>query len=226
LTFMTSLGSFSAPYLLGGTFRVMTTQILVSRLNGDLPMAMVETVVLAAVALVGLFLLQRSEAGREVIGAVRGVAPRRSLGRRGIAVAAAGWILAVFLLLPHGMLLLLSFVPPGTWTTETLPPMLYWGNYISLFSQPERLRPIANSLWMAAAATAGALLLGLAAARLALRRGARLGGLLESLIAVPWALPGTVFAVALAATFSVDAPWAGRFVLVGTAWILPLAYLV
>jgi iron(III) transport system permease protein len=41
---------------------------------------------------------------------------------------------------------------------------------------------------------------------------------------MPWALPGTVFAVALAATFSRHAPWAGRFVLVGTAAILPLAY--
>ena len=45
-------------------------------------------------------------------------------------------------------------------------------------------------------------------------------------MAAPWALPGTVFAVALAAAFSVHAPWAGRFVLVGTAAILPLGYLV
>jgi iron(III) transport system permease protein len=226
LTFMTSLGSFSAPYLLGGTFRVMTTQILVSRLNGDLPMAMVETVVLAAAALAGLFLLQKSESGREVIGAVRGVAPRRGFGRGGAAVAAAGWALAAFLLLPHAMLLLLSFVPAGSWTTQALPPILSLSNYASLFSEPERLRPIVNSLWMATVATAAALVLGLAAARLALAKGARLGGALETLIAVPWALPGTVFAVALAATFSVNAPWAGRFVLVGTAWILPLAYLV
>jgi iron(III) transport system permease protein len=213
LTFMTSLGSFSAPYLLGGTFRVMTTQILVSRLNGDLPMAMVETVVLAAAALAGLFLLQKSESGRDVIGAVRGIAPRRGLGKGGAAVAAAGWALAAFLLLPHAMLLLLSFVKSGSWTTQALPPYLSLGNYASLFSEPERLRPIVNSLWMAALATALALVLGLAAARLALAKGARLKGALETLIAVPWALPGTVFAVALAATFSVEKPWAGRFVL-------------
>jgi iron(III) transport system permease protein len=54
----------------------------------------------------------------------------------------------------------------------------------------------------------------------------RWGGALEGLLAVPWALPGTVFAVALSATFSVHAPWIGRFVLVGTAAILPLAFLV
>jgi iron(III) transport system permease protein len=39
-------------------------------------------------------------------------------------------------------------------------------------------------------------------------------------------VPGTVFAVALATTFSAHQPWIGRFVLIGTPWILPLAYLV
>jgi iron(III) transport system permease protein len=48
----------------------------------------------------------------------------------------------------------------------------------------------------------------------------------EALLALPWAVPGTVFAIALATAFSVRAPWAGRFILVGTVWILPLAYLV
>ena len=39
LTFMTALGSFSAPYIFGGGFRVMTTQIVATKLNGDLPLA-------------------------------------------------------------------------------------------------------------------------------------------------------------------------------------------
>ncbi len=226
LTFMTSLSSFSAPYLFGGTFRVMTTQIVFSRLNGDNEMAMVETTTLAALALAGLFLLQRSERKREVAGAIRGTPPARRRLARGGAVAAAGWLLAVFLLLPHLTLLLVSFVPPGTWTVEPLPPVLALTNWASVLSQPERLRPIVNSLWMAAAATALALALGFCAAWLAVRRRSAWRGPLETLVAIPWALPGTVFAVALAATFSRNAPWAGRFVLVGTAAILPIGYLV
>ncbi|MGD2115589.1 MAG: ABC transporter permease subunit, partial [Acidobacteriota bacterium] len=59
LTFMTSLASFSAPYIFGGSFRVMTTQITASKLNGQLRAAQVETVTLAALALVGLWLLTR-----------------------------------------------------------------------------------------------------------------------------------------------------------------------
>ena len=225
LTFMTSLSSFSAPYLMGGTFRVMTTQIVFSRLNGDMEMSMVETITLAALALGGLVFLQRAEKRREVAGAIRGAAPARTRLARGALVATSGWVLAAMLLLPHATLLLLSFVPAGTWTDQILPPVLSISNWISVFSEPERLRPIVNSLWMAAVATAGALLLGFAAADVAVRRRARVGPVLETLIALPWALPGTVFAVAFAAAFSKNAPWAGRFVLVGTAAILPLAYL-
>ena len=227
LTFMTALASFSAPYVFGGGFRVMTTQIVASKLNGDLPMAMVETVTLAAVALLGLALLQASERGRVVTGGGRGIAPaRRRLGRSRWVAAALGWLLAAVLLLPHATLVLVSLVPRGTWTVEILPPVLGLSNYASLLSEPERLRPLVNSLWMAAVATAAALVLGFAAARLAVRARSRLGGLLETLLTIPWALPGTVFAVALSTTFSVHAPGIGRFVLVGTAAILPLAYLV
>lgn len=227
LTFMTSLASFSAPYVFGGGFRVMTTQIVASKLNGDVAMAMVETVTLAAVALLGLAFLQRSEQGRVVTGGGRGVAPvRRRLGRSRWLAAAFGWALAVVLLLPHATLALVSLVPRGTWTIEILPPVLSLSNYVSLVTETERLRPLVNSLWMAVAATAGALVLGFAAARTAVRGRTRLGGLLETLLAIPWALPGTVFAVALSAAFSVHAPWVGRFILVGTAAILPLGYMV
>jgi iron(III) transport system permease protein len=227
LTFMTALASFSAPYVFGGGFRVMTTQIVASKLNGDVAMAMVETVTLAAVALIGLFLLQSSERGRSVTGGGRGIPPvRRRLERSRWVATVLGWALAALLLLPHATLILVSFVPRGTWTVEILPPVLNLSNYASLLSEPERLRPLVNSLWMAAAATAAALALGFTAARLAVRAKSRFGGLLETLLTIPWALPGTVFAVALSAAFSVHAPWIGRFVLVGTAAILPLAYLV
>jgi iron(III) transport system permease protein len=72
LTFMTSLASFSAPYLFGGGFRVMTTQIVASKLNGQDAMAYSETVVLALVALAGLWLMLRLDRGRTaVVGAGR-----------------------------------------------------------------------------------------------------------------------------------------------------------
>jgi iron(III) transport system permease protein len=229
LTFMTSLGSFSAPYVFGGGFRVMTTQIVATKLNGDVGLAMVQTVALAAVALVALGLMRRTQGTRSVAVLAKGAAPAaRALRRplaRGVATA-LGWTLALVLLLPHLTLLVVSLVPAGTWTTELLPPVYTLGNYGALLSEPERLRPLLNSLWMAAVATAGALGLALWAGRAVVQRRARLARAVEALTTLPWAVPGTVLAIALATAFSVRQPWVGRWVLVGTAVILPLAYLI
>ncbi|MEM7048617.1 MAG: iron ABC transporter permease [Acidobacteriota bacterium] len=229
LTFMTSLASFSAPYIFGGGFRVMTTQIVFSKLNGETTMAYVETVTLAAMALVALWAMQRLSPPAAVEGAVRGIAPsRRQLRSRWSRALAggAGYALAALMLLPHATLVLISLVPPGTWTTEAWPPVLNFDNYRLLAAEPGRLTPVWNSLWMATVAALAAVLLGFLAARSSLRHKGRLGRLLEGLLSLPWAIPGTVFAVALATTFSVQQPWFGRFVLIGTPWILPLAYLV
>jgi len=229
LTFMTALGSFSAPYIFGGGFRVMTTQIVATKLNGDLPLAMVETVALALVAVAGLVILRRTEGDDILVALGKGIAPRpRPIRRASVRwlAAGAGWGLAVLLLLPHLTLLLVSLVPYGAWTTEVLPPVINLDNYRRLFSEAERLRPMWNSLWMAAVSTAVAVAIALVGGWLMVRRRVALRRAIEALFALPWALPGTVFAIALAITFSVHAPLQLRFVLVGTAVILPLAYLV
>src|SRR3989442_1460119 len=162
-----TLGSVIAlpavPPPVGGGFRVMTTQIVATKLNGELPLAMVETVALALVAVLGFALLRRTE-GDDILTALgKGTAPRRRpIRRAGVRTFAttAGWVLAVVLLLPHLTLVLVSLVPYGTWTTETLPPVLSLVNYQRLFSEAERLRPLVNSVWMAAASTVAAVLLG------------------------------------------------------------------
>jgi len=229
LTFMTALASFSAPYVFGGSFRVMTTQIVATKLNGDLPTAMLETLALAALALLGFAVVQRREGDRLVVAVGKGTAPRarriaHPLARLG--AAGLGWALALVLLLPHLTLIVVSLVPAGTWTTQAIPPAWSLGNYATLFADPSRLKPLLNSLWMAVVATAAAVAVALLAAHLAVRRRVALRGAIETLLALPWAVPGTVVAIGLATLFSVERPLVGRVVLVGTAAILPLAYLV
>ena len=228
LTFMTSLASFSAPYIFGGGFRVMTTQIVATRLNGDNELAMIETVSLTLVALVALWLLRGSGVLEGSVGGRKGIAPARvPVRRRGtrLALAVLGWGLAVLLLLPHLTLVLVSFVPLGTWTTEPIPPAYTWHNYLTLLQDPVRARPLFNSLWLATVSTLAAVGIALGAGVLAVRR-AHGRRTIEGLLALPWAVPGTVFAIAIATAFSVNSPLTGRVILVGTLWILPLAYLV
>ena len=48
--------------------------------------------------------------------------------------------------------------------------------------------------------------------------------LLSLIVLVPWALPGTVVAVAIAESYGKPSPLLGSFVLIGTFWILPVIY--
>jgi iron(III) transport system permease protein len=229
LTFMTALGSFSAPYVFGGGFRVMPTQIVATRLNGEDHLAMVQTASLTALALLALLVFRSDPRGPMGGGGRKGTGPARVAIRRPLARLLAGlaaWGLAAVLLLPHLTLVLVSFVPVGTWTTEPLPPTYTVANYVALVEDPVRVRPLVNSMWLATAATLAAVVVALASALLSARRATAPRRAIEGLLALPWAVPGTVFAIALATAFSAHQPLAGRFVLVGTLWILPLAYLV
>ena len=229
LTFMTALGSFSAPYVFGGGFRVMPTQIVATRLNGENHLAMVETASLTAMALLALLLFRGDPRPQGPGGGRKGAGPARIVIRRPLArllAGVAGWGLAALLLLPHLTLVLVSFVPVGTWTTEPLPPAYTLRNYVTLVEDPVRVRPLVNSIWLATVATVAAVAVALAGSLLSARRTTAPRRVIQGLLALPWAVPGTVFAIALATAFSVREPLVGRFILVGTLWILPLAYLV
>jgi iron(III) transport system permease protein len=227
LVFMTSMASFSAPYVFGGGFRVLTTQIYASKLNGEEGLVAVEAVVLALASLLFLAGLRKVEGSREYTGASKGLGPApREKARRGWVLTAAAAFFVGFLLLPHLTVLLVSFVPEGTWTTELFPPVYSASGYRALFADRERLVPVLNSLRMATVATLANVAFAFAAGYLLARRSFRGKGAVAALVALPWALPGTVLAVALATTFSVHRPLEGRFVWVGTFAILPLAYFI
>jgi iron(III) transport system permease protein len=218
-----------APAIAGAALLVLSTQIFASKLNGEVEIAAVETVILAAVSLIFLAALQRYEAARLYTGAGKGttaaaarlVGPRMRWVFSGMATLLVG-----FLLLPHATVFLVSFVQEGTWTTQFLPPSYTFRNYTALATDPSLLRPVLNSLQMATVATIANVILAFAAAYLLVRKQFRGKAALGALVILPWALPGTVLAIALASTFSTHQPLAGRFVLIGTFSILPLAYFI
>jgi iron(III) transport system permease protein len=226
---MTSMASFSAPYIFGGGFRVLTTQIFTSKTNGDMRMAMVETAVLALTSLLFLGILRHFEKGREFAAVGKGIgAPRKAVvhpvARIAIPILAVGSV--IILLLPHLTMVLVSFVREGTWTTEILPKTYTLDNYRSLFSDSQIWVPVSNSLKMASMATAANVVFCFVLAYLLVRGRFRGKSAMNLLTMLPWALPWTVIAIALSTTFSVNEPWTGRFLLVGTFWILPLAYFI
>ena len=228
LVFMSALGSFSAPYIFGGGARVLATQILVSKLNGALGLAYVETTVLAVTAVLALLLLRRLEGKRQYAVAGKGRATRQPL-RSGAARALLPLVAAaivVLLILPHAMVVLVSFARDGAWTTQVMPPEYTLDNYRRLAAEPQLWRPITNSIGMSAAATAANAVVCFAIAYIVVLSRAPGRRVIALLAALPWAIPATAIALGLAATFDRNAPAQLRVLLVGTFWILPLAYFV
>ena len=228
LVFMTSLGSFSAPYVFGGGIRVLATQIVSSKLNGSLGLAYVETTVLALSAVAGLALFRWLERKRKYTSSGKGSATRRVIKSRRVQVLAAvlATITVIVLVLPHLMIILVSFAVDGAWTTQVMPPEYTLDNYRRLFSEAELWRPMVNSLSMAVIATAANLVVCFVAAYLIVLRKFTGRKTPEVLVALPWAIPATAIALGLAATFNRNDLFSARILIVGTFWILPLAYFV
>ena len=228
LVFMNALGSFSAPYVFGGGLRVLSTQILASKTNGAMGLAYVETTVLALSAVAGLILFRWLDRKRKYTLAGKGGRSRKVIRSRRVqiltTIGAAAIVVA--LVLPHLMVILVSFARDGAWTTQVLPPEYTLENYRRLFSEAELWKPITNSVSMALIATAANLVVCFIAGYLIVLRKFGGRGLLELLVALPWAIPATAIALGLAATFNRNDLLTGRVLLVGTFWILPLAYFI
>jgi iron(III) transport system permease protein len=228
LVFMSALGSFSAPYIFGGGTRVLATQILISRVNGAMGLAYVETTVLALSAVAALWLLRWMERRRQYAMAGKGRATRRpvrSRTARALAPILAAVVVLV-LVLPHAMVVLVSFARDGAWTTQILPPEYTLDNFRRLGTDSRLWRPIANSVTMSLVATAANVVVCFLAAYLIVLGRAPGRRLLQLLVVLPWAIPGTAIALGLAATFNRNDPLTARVLLVGTFWILPLAYFI
>ncbi|QDX95283.1 iron ABC transporter permease [Brevibacillus laterosporus] len=228
LVFMIAMASYTAP-LIFGIDRTMTMQIYLSRTNGNLDMAATQSTILSVVSIVFLLVMRWYQGVRNYQNQSKGVSVHRTevkskVGRYTAMVLSTIGI--VILMLPILVLVLLSFSEDATWTVQILPPSYTFSHYLDLFTDSKTWRPIANSFELSLIATIGNVIFGVAAAYAMIRLKFRGKTLLDILIMLPWALPGTVVGINLLAAFSEPHLFGFNQALVGTIWILPLAYFV
>ncbi|MBD0384455.1 ABC transporter permease [Paenibacillus sedimenti] len=228
LVFMIAMASYTAP-LIFGIERTMTMQIYLSRTNGNLDMAATQSTLLSVVSILFLIIMRWYQGLRNYQNLSKGVSVHRTEVQSTWGKYAAmllSTLGVIILLLPILVLVLISFSTDGTWTTQILPPEYTFKHYIELFTNGKTWRPIANSFKMSFVATIGNVIFGVAAAYAMVRLKFKGKTLLDVFIMLPWALPGTVVGINLIAAFSTPSIYSFGQVLIGTFWILPLAYFV
>lgn len=237
MVFLMAASSFGVPYLLGVSAspptRVLTTRIYELVLLGSeegLPRASVLAsflLLLTPLALGLTWALGRS--GRVRLSAGKGVSPRAlALGAwRRWALLGVGVLGGALVVLPLAAILLTSlqrsFGAALTWDTLTL------SHWSGVLWDARTLRATGRSVLLAV--LAGGLIVGLGLAGALLRRSFRRGGAVVEAMAVwPYAVPGTVLALALLVAFSRD--WrlvvlervAFVLALANTPWLLLVGY--
>nr|BDT38337.1 iron ABC transporter permease [Myxococcus sp. MH1] len=227
MVFLMAASSFGVPYLLGVSAtpptRVLTTRIYELVLLGDEGLGRASTLALVLLLLTPLSLFATwalGRSGRVRLSAGKGLSPRPlSLGRaRRLATGGVAAACVLLVLLPLGAILLTSlqrgFGARLAWEELTL------SHWSGVLFEPRTLRATGLSLLLATGAGALVCGLGLSAALLQ-RAWRRLGAGMEALAVWPYAVPGTVLALALLVAFSRD--W--RFILVDrVAFVLALAH--
>ncbi len=235
MTFVSAIGSYSAPALIGGSFRVLPTQIVAAKTSFDMSLASVEVIVLLVIGVIataGLSLLRRYYEFSSVTRARWWTPDTESTKALGWLFRLFTWLQLMGIIGPVAAILYLSFMTTNSIMMQPIPHVFTLDNYGNVFTNARTFRPLSNSLLMAVQATLIALvlvvplvLLGRRASS-SQRRTLLVPRMLELLMALPWCMPASAIAIGLINEFASPSPFSFGYALVGTFEILPLAYAV
>ncbi len=229
ITFVTALGNFGIPAMLGIPAGYVTLPTLVyQKLAGMGTTVLAEVSVLAmligAVAVIGI-LLQRFFQSRQKLHLVGATSRPLAipLGAARLPVELLLWaVVLVILVLPMSGLFATSLVP-AYGVALGLDTVTFAAWHEVLFRQPSTSRAFVNSFSLAIGASLVLMMVCLPLAWLMERHKTRLSRLFDSLLDLPYALPGVVLSIAMILLL-IKLPFT-EATLYGTIWIIFLAYL-
>ncbi len=229
ITFMSGIGSFSAPSIIGGSYKVMTTQILLSKANNFMSVAAAQVVILTCVSMLYLFVFRLYEKKKQFTSSVKGVPIKpvkiESKAFRAI-LAFISLALVAMILLPVITIIVLSFVKPGTWMIDIYPKEFSLDNYINIFTKSRSSAPFINSAAMALQAAFLCLIVAVPCSYVIIKTKFKLKWLVEFLAMLPWTMPSSAIAINIINAYNTPGIFSFNSVLVGTYILLPLAYFV
>ncbi|AZN70273.1 iron ABC transporter permease [Georhizobium profundi] len=228
LAFVSGIGNFGIPALLGLPVNYLTLPTLIYRQMssfgpGVLPQMASLSVLIGVLALLGILAQSFAMRGRTTRYG-QGRAARISLGQWRYPAAGLAWLLLTVVLLMPALALLTTSLVPAFGVPLTLQTMTLANFEEVLLRQASTIRAFQNSAMLAGAA---ALILAAVALPIAIvleRFSTPSRRILQGIAELPYALPGIVLAIACILLFLRPLPLIGS--LYATAWIILIAYLM
>ncbi|MES2704706.1 MAG: iron ABC transporter permease [Bacteroidota bacterium] len=226
LTFMASMASFSAPFIFAGSDRFLTTEIYYSKINGDMSFSAMLSMMLTAISVICLFVMRwyrdKVPAPGKTKGAIRIASATKVNAVEYIFICA----FCSIVVLPVISLVIISILPDGALMQSGLTFDFTLANYRKIFSENEFFQPFLNTVSASVVAVAFTILLSLCVAHILRGRQSAAKSALETIVSLPYGIPGTVIAICLILAFNSPSVFSFYQVLIGTFWILPIAYTV
>ncbi|GAA0863792.1 iron ABC transporter permease [Paraclostridium tenue] len=229
ITFISSIGSFSAPSLIGDSYKVITTQMLFAKSNNRMDIASVQVVILTLMAITFLLVCRYYEKKSAIQGIVKGT-PMNEVKIQDKLLKAIFilfcFITIGFILLPVITIFILSFVTPGTWLIEIFPKDFSIENYTNIFTKSRAIKPFLNSINMSLIAAIMGVVISIPCSYIIVKTKSKFKLLIEILAMLPLAIPASAIAVNLINAFNHPNIFSFNQALVGKYMILPIAYFI
>ena len=229
MTFATGVSSFSAPYLIGSGYRMMSTQILQSKMNNQMQMASVQVVLLMGISVITMLLYNFYSKQNIVAKNTRNITMKKVVIKNkslSLAMNLCAYLIILFIITPIIGIIVLSFADSSSWMMKIFPDEFTLENYKRIFLQKRILSPVKNSIQMSLIAAGGASLIAIVSSYLFIKDKGFLSKVLNFLIIIPMAIPASTLGVNLITAFNKKHILLFNNSLVGTYSILPIAYVI
>lgn len=233
LVFLTGLAATSAPLILGGTeFQTITPMILTfSKSVTSRNLAALLALILGIATLILLSIMIRFERKGNFmsVSKVKSDLVKQQIHSKlgNIIVHAIAYFLFLIYVIPVILIVLFSFTDAQSIYSGTLSLSSFsLDNYIRVFSSLSAFKPYLVSICYGAAASVTVVAIALMASRILHKYRNIWSTMLEYALLIPWILPSTLIAIGLIVTFGVPRWIVGNSVLVGSVWMLFLAYVI
>ncbi|WP_227842950.1 ABC transporter permease [Clostridioides sp. ZZV14-6154] len=229
ITFASGISSFSAPNLIGGGFKVLSTQIVRSKANNHMDIASVQVIILLLMGISFMILLQYYGKKYGVVSSLKSQSYKVDNRKKDIFTFVCKIIIEIqiiMIMLPIITIVYLSFVSTHSIMTTIFPRDFTLENYQMIFQKSRVLQPILNSLKMSLMAVVVGLIITVPVSYLVIKKDTTYNRLAKFIIMLPWSMPASAIAVNLINTFNQKSIFAFNESLIGGFYILPIAYTI